>query len=309
MRSFLAPFIAFGLLAAANPAQADIMSEQQFRAYLSGVADRLADVWIMDVRPTANAAQGYEGKVGDLELIFSHECRIVPQYDPDSRPPSILIDRENFPALVSYVQQVVLFYILGLPEVRSPEQVDAYVQEILRPFVRSRNELCEKTIPERTKLKEIIPLSFFTSENYNGRNYSEVVADAQSRPMAMRLSEYVAAYPTFFYILHEAGHHVRHRQGTSDRALRERQADEYAVQVFREGGASPTLGIPFLQFLALGSTEQEIQCRIFRVARADTDTAIDLTMNRFPLDYRERIRLLRDFYTDQYATSCEKYDQ
>lgn len=306
MRSFLAPFIALSLLAAASPAQADIMSEQQFRAYLSGVADRLADVWIMDIRPTANAAQGYEGKVGDLKLIFSHECRIVPQYDPDSQPPSILIDRENFPALVSYVQQVVLFYVLGLPEVQSPEQVDAYVQEILRPFVHSRDEACEKTIPERTELREIIPLSFFTTKNYNGRSYLDVVTDAQNRPMAMRLSEYVAAYPTFFYILHEAGHHVRHRQGTTDRVLRERQADEYAVQVFREGGASPTLGIPFLQFLAFGSSEQDIQCRMFRVARSDNDSEIDVTMKDFLRDYRKRVRELRDFYISKYAASCDQ---
>lgn len=301
MRAVLIAAMSLALLVAPATATA-IMDTQQFLQYLSGVADRLQMVWATTIRPVADHVRGQEGKSSELQLHWARRCRIIPEYDRDHR--TIQLDRVEFPALLSYLQQVTLVYVLGLAEVASPDNIDAYVQQRLRPFIQKRLDECGTSEPAEADVTKVEALNYFASPDYVGRPYGAVMQQAQSMPNAATLADLIAAYPTFFEILHETGHHVLHRDRVVEQQRREREADGFAVQVFHDGGGSITLGVPFLQLLALTANQHEIACRIKAVAEAETDADIAKALSGFPDGYVHRVRALREFYLQRYRAAC-----
>ena len=301
MRPVLIAAMSLALLVAPATGTA-IMDTQQFLQYLSSVADRLQTVWVSTIRPVADQVRGQEGKSSALQLQWARRCRIIPEYDRDHR--TIQLDKVEFPALLSYLQQVTLVYVLGLAEVATPDKIDAYVRERLRPFIEERLDECGTSEPADADVTKVEALNYFASPDYVGRPYGAVIQQAQSMPKAAMLADLVAAYPTFFEILHETGHHVLHRDRVVEHQRREREADGFAVQVFHDGGGSITLGVPFLQLLAFTANQHEIACRIIAVAGAETDADIMKALNGFPDQYIRRVRALREFYLQRYRGAC-----
>jgi hypothetical protein len=279
-------------------------SLSQFEAYIATLRDNLASVFEQEIRQSIINSTGVSIGLEEVVLDYDDLCDLIPFFEPNTVPPEIRMDGDEFIALSSYISQVTLFYLLGTPEVERPEQVTDYIESVIRPFMTDLYADCSGVSPDGTGLMEVIGLSYFNWSDYSGRPYVQVLSAAASEPSALLTGHYVGGLPVFFIVLHEIGHHVQIMTGKSfeDRVAPEFDADAYAARIIADSDLSPTLALPVMHAFAVGSHATELECRLATLARSDR--AVIQRTRELPLQYRQRLELLRQHYVERYQGAC-----
>ncbi len=276
----------------------------QFEAYIANLRTNLASVFDEEIRQSITYSTGVSIGLKEVVLEFDDVCDLIPFFEPNTLPPEIRMDGDEFIALSSYISQVTLFYLLGMPEIERPERVTDYIEAVIRPFMTDLYTDCSGVSPEGTSLREVIGLSYFNRRDYSGRPYAQVLSAAASQSSALQTGDFVGGLPVFFIVLHEIGHHVQIVTGTSfeNRVAPEFDADAYAAMVVADNDLSPTLALPVMHAFAVGDHATELECRLATLARNDR-AVMQRTQGLHHL-YRRRLELLRQHYIERYQSAC-----
>ena len=281
-----------------------VFSTAQFEAYIAQMRVNLSSVFDQVIRHAIVMSTDASFVLDEAVLKFDDVCDLIPYFEPNANPKEIRVDSEEFIALSSYVSQVILFYLIGMPEVDKPERVTNYIETVVRPFMADLYADCSRVSPVRTSLSAVIELSYFNTTDYKGRLYGEVLRAAANRPRALLTADYVGGLPAFFIILHEIGHHVQIDTGQSfeTRAASEFDAAAKAAEILKENDLSPTLALPVMHAFAVGDHADELECRLATLARSDRDTLT--RTSELPFEYRQRLDALREHYAERYRSAC-----
>jgi hypothetical protein len=283
-------------MALASPVQAaEIFDSRQFEAFLEEREKRFISVWENEVRAGIDAVPDYAGSADNLPLRWV-ECRTTPSLT-QAGPAAIEMDRRLL-ALQFYLQQVVLYYVLGSDAVPSPEAVDRYAAS-LSAVVKKRADDCVVKGPVPWPLEEIVRAAYFREA---GDRYPQIAADAESRIGAVEIADQIAVMPAYFVVIHEAGHHFADVRKAGNPFNREADADRFAARVLEANGMPPVLGLPFLRLYSDQDNESAIACRLSLVARNWVDPGF---LSAHPLAYRRRLEALRAYYAGMAPEGCE----
>lgn len=276
----------------------------EFEAYIANLRINLASVFEQEIRQSIANSTGASIDLGDVVLNYDDLCDLIPFFEPNAVPPEIRMDGEEFIALSSYISQVTLFYLLGMPEVDRPERITDYIETVIRPFMEDLYTDCLGVSPEGTSLGDVIGLSYFTTDTYDGRPYNQALVAAAARPEALRTGDFIGGLPIFFIVLHEIGHYVQIQAGKSfeNRVAAEFDADAYAADIIADNDLPPTLALPVMHAFAVDYHAAALQCRLATLAR--NDRAVLQRTPQLPFEYRQRLEALRQHYVERYQGAC-----
>ena len=279
-------------------------SLRQFEAYIATLRANLTFVFEEEIRQSITESTGVSIGLEEVVLEYDDMCDLIPFFEPNTVPPEVRMGGDEFIALSSYISQVTLFYLLGMPEVARPEQVTDYIESVIRPFMADLYADCSGVSPDGIGLREVIGLSYFNWSDYTGRPYVQVLSDAASQPSALLTGHFVGGLPVFFIVLHEIGHHVQIVTGMSfeSRVAPEFDADAYAARIIVDSDLSPTLALPVMHAFAVGDHATELECRLATIAR--NDRSVMQRTPELPVQYRQRLELLRQHYVERYQSAC-----
>ncbi|MGF1477858.1 MAG: hypothetical protein ACFB6S_20120 [Geminicoccaceae bacterium] len=276
---------------------------------------RLQDVWQRNVRPSIDLVPEFRGKAEDLELAEPRRrdqrvnCPVSPRLRLGRTPPVIEYSREIL-FYSFYLEQATLFYLLDLAEVDRPDVFNSYVTDVM--FGQSR-EAIRRCVTSRPTERQPYPDQFPSIAGHNGlevSEYQQVLARAAER---IDVADYVAAFPIFFVLLHEAGHYLLGHT-RSPNLETELEADRAAVRIFHANRVPATLGIGhFIIFSHAdpeapdrGGISSDFACRIEAVALADTKIGFEPSdlMPELGDQVIRRVERLRDHYIRTYGEIC-----
>lgn len=282
------------ILAIGQTVAAEPMGSREFEAYLERLQATFLSVWDNEIKAGIDMVPAYAGKADDLPLEWK-QCQIRPGYRRLEK--DIVMDAGLIPLQI-YLQQVVLFYVIGSDQVATPEQVDGYARS-LRAVIAARKQSCDEDRKRRPwPLEAIVGASYF---NGWGDRYQPVLDFAARQPRAQELGDLLGGLPAFFVVLHETGHHSFRSMPPED-GDEEQRADAFAATVLHANQLPVTSALPFLRLYG-DDDSKDVPCRMLRLA--EMDEGIAAMMSDYPVAYGERLIHLRDYYLGQLGSACD----
>lgn len=266
------------------------------------VSQRLVPVWNNQIKSAVKFTnkQGYN--IDELGLEVSQNCNWEPSYDPAKEPPRV---EYGLPLLLlsQHLQQAYLLYLFDETLLLDPQDVDDYAQKVLAPILRFEQKQCSDTIEgDKTRITSNIPT--ILAGKFSEAKYKKKLQVLESRPEVVLNSDFIAGFPIFFALLHEAGHFALHTNKTAQSLNTELEADTFAVEIFKKNEVSPTLGIGHIVLFYFNKNQSsDLGCRITRIAHAD-NVGFETFQHRLGHYARGQYQRLRSHYRTKYANAC-----
>ena len=305
VRLLLLQFIALSLPITAALGQSD--GTRKFtREYAlqsaKGIARRMVPVWNNQIKEAVRHTrlQGFD--IDRLDLRVSETCNWEPHYDANKSPPGV---EYGLPLLLmsQYLQQAYLLYFFDRDAKLEPADIDNYAKNVLVPILQEEQERCLNSIAgDDSRLGRNIPSILAGKISVAG--YRRKLQALQRQPEARLNADFIAGFPIFFALLHEAGHYVFHTKNTEQSLETEIEADAFAVRTFVANKVSPTLGIGHLVLSHFNrDTKQDLGCRIAIIAASDR-VGLE-TFNHPPGRYAQaQFSRLKAHYRSNYGGPC-----
>ena len=275
---------------------------KQINSWLHCTLGEIQTVWSRDITRGILLSYPRFRSVKELELTFVSDCDFSPRLediDNDGRDEIVFNTRLLIPQMM--VSQAILWYVIAPDQQATPSEHLIYLNEVLLPAVRQDSRLCSRSGAVGRFNAVDIPSFFYThADDY--RVFLQL-----NSPRTQLIGDYVGALPSFFAMIHEAGHAALHINNVDSFGLKkEIEADNFAAVVFDANKVQLTLGLAYLLLaydLDRGGTSSDIACRIVELADRRNQRDGDMS-SEIDLQTAERIEALRKEYVSFYSRLC-----
>lgn len=285
--------------AQACPPPEPVATNAEYIEWLDCTLVALREAWTEDILPAVQAAHPDAMELSGLRLMYVSDADFSPRLedlDADGQLEVVFNTRLLIPQLA--VSQAILWYLVAPDSMANPEDHLNYLHYELLPAVRedARRRSRDNAVGRFSVVG--IPSMFHRRPDEHRTLLS------LDTPHTRAIGDYVGALPTFFALIHEAGHAALHLDGVPRTVRdREREADAFAADVLAASDVPTTLGLAYLLLaydLDRGGSSKEIACRVSELATRQDRGAV------FELGPRaaRRLEALRKQYLKHYSKLC-----
>lgn len=283
------------------------MTPEAFHTFVGCTARTLETViWPENILPGIKFAGVPMAPNGVVTLHFPNDCSMVPVYQLQDRK---IIFPYQLQYYSLYNQQAILAYLMGMPFVKTPEALNAFLETKLRPHLVAARNRCPTSAMAKSGRVEPLPPSVFAAQlSMNDRQ--ELVTIAQQNQLIRRLEAFTANASVFFTLIHEYAHATLHNDGRPNSLAMEMEADAYAARVMEANKLPIVLSVGLFDLLhgsAAQGNAKDMACRMRRLMNqsAVSPKSANGFAEEFGVAVAQRLEDLRIFYRGYYGQRCK----